>query len=304
MRTDFVFWNKILLILLVSLLIPFSGCIQPSGQILGPGVVILDFSPDFKNVNSGDKVKLLLKVQNQGATKAKNVRVEIAGIDWSGRLTESLGNLMPVDLEENTPGEVQTRQFILTAPRLAKGVKYTYHPIAKVSYDYNQITTKAITVVNVDELRRLIQQGRGPEVKSVFTSGGPLSVEVRTGKYVKTGPGVYNKFPLYIKIINTLWEQGGTTISKGRIRDIDYPVNIKIETEGGGLSADCGGFVRGSGRQGTIELWKGKDAELTCTMTVTERPTYRVDKLIHIKLDYRYQIEAKTDITVTGRGHI
>lgn len=296
MKTNSAFRNRAALILLLGVMVLFSGCVGQPATAAGPGVAILDFSSDFNEVDSGEKVKLLLKVQNQGATEAKNVRAEIAGIDWAGRLSESLGNLMPVDLEENTPGEVQTRQFVLTAPRLAKGVKYTYRPIAKVSYDYKQIATKAITVVNIDELRRLIQQGRGPQVKTVFSSGGPLSVEVKTGEYVKTGAGTYNKFPLYIKIINTQWEQGGTTIAKGGgLAAIDYPVTVRVRTEGGGLSANCGDTLR------NLELWKGKDADITCEMTVTERPKYQVDKLINIELDYRYQVEAKTDITVTGR---
>lgn len=295
----------ILAVLLIAALLT-SGCIKGLGgtTTTGKGVVILDFKPDFTQVHSRDKVKLQLRVQNTGEVKARNVKAEIAGIDlseWRGRSTgENLGDLLGVDKATNTPGAVRTKYWELTAPSLPAGTSFKYEPIVKVSYDYKTTAVKAITLVDSDELRRIIQQGRRLEVKPVETSAGPLDVEVQTGEFVRTGRRDvdYDIFPLYIKVINTLWEQGGTVVPK-TTRGGDYPVQLKITLPQGttfvhtGYGSDCG-------RQVTVDLWQGKDAEITCEVRVTRPPEYRQDKLINIELDYRYQVEASTEIEVVG----
>ena len=79
---------KFLLILPVVAVVIASGCFGPSTTTgTGPGVSILEFKPDFTQLYSNEKVKLQLKVQNIGETKAESVRAEITGIDideWRG----------------------------------------------------------------------------------------------------------------------------------------------------------------------------------------------------------------------------
>ena len=73
-----------LLVLPVLAVVLMSGCVSgPAAGALGPGVVITDFKPDFTTVNSGDSVKLQLKLQNQGEVRAENAVAQIAGIDLS-----------------------------------------------------------------------------------------------------------------------------------------------------------------------------------------------------------------------------
>jgi hypothetical protein len=289
---------KMALVLPLLAVLLLSGCVGQGGTKVGEGVLIDDFSVDFPSVDSGEKVTLYLKVSNTGATEAKNVKADIAGIDvreWSGKTTESLGDLLPVDPQFNTPGETQTRQFELRAPRLAKGLQLDYNPIVYVSYDYEATAVKALTLVDIDELRRMMQQGRGPSVKTISSTGGPLSVEIQTGEFVKTGSGseAYNHFPLYITLTNTKWESGGTVIPKTGIRGEDYPVDVTIELPSKLSASDCK-------TRDTVDLWKGKSADITCDMSVTSPPQKREDALITVKMKYRYQIEASTSITVTG----
>ncbi|MFH1294898.1 MAG: hypothetical protein ABIH90_03085 [Candidatus Aenigmatarchaeota archaeon] len=275
-----------------------SGCVGQGSVGVGKGLEINDLSVDFNSVDSGEKVTLYLKVSNTGSTEAKNVKAEIAGIDvreWKGKTTESLGDLLPVDPQSNTPGETQTRTFDLNAPTLAKGLQVSYEPIVYVSYDYEATTVKALTLVDIDELRRMEQQGRGPSVKTKSSTGGPISVEIQAGEYVKTGTSseAYNRFPLYITITNNDWGSGGTVIPASGRNANDYPVQLTIDLPSQLSASDCK-------LRDTINLWKGQNAEITCDMRVTRPPQKREDVLITVKMDYRYQIEASTSITVTG----
>jgi len=289
---------KLALVLPLLAVLLMSGCVGQGGVTVGDGVNINDFSVDFSSIDSGEKVTLYLKVSNSGTTEAENVKVELAGIDpreWRGKTSESLGSLLPVDPQSKTPGETQTRLFELNAPSLARGLQVTYEPIAYVSYDYKATAVKAVTLVDIDELRRMVQQGKGPSVKSVSSTGGPIAVEIQAGEFVKTGSSseAYNRFPLYITLTNNKWESGGTVIPKTGASGDDYPVDVTIELPSKLSASDCK-------LHDTINLWKGKSAEITCDMKVTRPPDMREDVLVTVNMGYRFQVEASTSITVTG----
>ncbi|MBI4173315.1 MAG: hypothetical protein HY519_01205 [Candidatus Aenigmarchaeota archaeon] len=297
---------------LTAIAVLFSGCIGPDGSqiAIGPGVVIMEFSPDFSSVQSGEQVKLQIRVQNQGGVPAENTKVALVGIspsEWqsrSGGFEQALGRLSPVDRETDTPGEIQSRQFSLTAPRLPEGIEHAYEPIARVSYDYKAKAVKAISVVSTEELRRLLQQGRAPPITDVQSSGGPLSVEVRTGNAIKTGQSGRDTVSFFVKITNNFWEQGGTVLPSGVSgggATIDYPVNVKITASGISIS-DCGGFANADQTPGNgiVDLWQGKDAEITCELAVSGSTVSRQESLITIELNYRYQTEAPSQVTVIG----
>ena len=81
-------------------------------------------------------------------------------------------------------------------------------PIVRVSYDYKTIAQKPITIVDINELRRLIQQGETLQSKSTTYTAGPLSIEIKTGDFVKT-QSTDPTLPVYIAVTNDLWESGG-----------------------------------------------------------------------------------------------
>lgn len=290
-----------------------SGCVAgPSTAGLGAGLAITDWTPDLQEVYSGDDIRLQFRVQNQGEVKAENVRAELAGIDISewgtfGTFEETkevAGTMLPYDKTANTPGEVRTMDWKLRAPSLAKGTEFTYTPIVKVSYDYTTAAQKPITLVDVDELRRIKQQGRSLSGKSTTYSAGPLAVEIKTGNYVKTSDdfGIqHDIFPVYIKVTNTQWEQGGTAVKDGMFGfgDGDYPVQMTITPPAGtsfvysGFGSDCSSLV-------DLNLWQGKDAEVTCEFEVTNPPSSQQEKLMKVELDYRYQTEKSTSVKVVG----
>ncbi len=297
------------LVLPILVVILVSGCINTGNDqntvSFGDGVVILGWEPDFSSVESGEPVKLFLKIQNQGEVNADNVEADVIGIDpskWG--LYDSkydFGTLVAPDATTNTPGEVKTHYYTgMTAPDMPAGTSFTFEPIARVSYDYKTIAQKPITVVDADELRRIIQQGKTIPSKDTVYTAGPLSVEIRTGNYAKT-QNVNDPFPVYISITNKHWEDGGSVVSGGSYSatGLDYPVKVKVDMPSGG-GTFSGDKCSSSGVW--VDLWQGKTAEITCELEVEPADSgTRVDRLISVELDYRYQIDATTSITVSGK---
>ncbi|MBL7160277.1 MAG: hypothetical protein ISS93_00290 [Candidatus Aenigmarchaeota archaeon] len=312
--------SKICLLVLSLLpLIAISGCTSSGGGI-GPGVVILSWEPELSQVYSNENVDLLVKVQNQGESRAKNVIAEITNIDlveWGGLFQEQvqLGQLIPADEVSSTPGETKTSQFQnLRAPILSKGQSFDYQPTVRVSYDYRTVAQKPITIVDQIELVRIQQQGNTLPSKVTTYSSGPLTVEIVMGNYVKTssrfgmGGETYDIFPVQIKITNNLWGSGGSVIPMGiggmgggfGTGQYDYPVLVKVTPPTGtnfifsGYGDDCSSF------QFTTELFKGKEAEVTCELEVTSPPTARSESLLQVELDYRYFVDSVTNLRVLG----
>ena len=307
-----------LLIIPLVALVLILGCVTgPTGVAGGPGVVIQEFTSDFPTVESGEQVRLALKVQNQGDVKAENVKAEIAGIDldnWMGfgfgAGEQDLGDILPRDTETNTPGGTKNAYWDLEAPDYAQGVTQSHTAIVKVSYDYKTSAQKPITLVDEDELRRIKQQGRTLPSKATTYTSGPISIEVQTGDYVKTtdtGFGSYDIFPIYVKIRNTQWTQGGTVIGEGYgfgfTGEANYPVELTITPPDGtnfvysgyGGSSDCGTGV-------VVDLWQGDEYDVVCELEVTQPPAYQVDKILTVEAQYRFQTEASTPLTVIGTG--
>jgi len=309
-------YDKLMLFAPLLAVILVSGCVGGGTTGLGNGVAILNFEPDFpQGVYSGDTVKLQLRIQNQGETTAKNVEVELTNIDTSEwgtfglfGFSESIGDLLPYDTTTNTPGAIKTHEWRLQAPELSKGTEFTYEPMAKVSYDYRTIAQKPITLVDEDELRRIIQQGKSLPNKPTEFTAGPLGVEIKTGEFVRTSSGVsggesYEIFPVYIKITNKEWEAGGTVIKDGFggfFEGYDYPIRIKITPPNGVTTRSFGTDACSSFSFDTIDLWQGKDAEITCDFEVTNPPAYRQEALFAVELEYRFQTQASTRLQVSG----
>ncbi len=296
----------LLLILPVAAVVFTSGCTSGGGGTVsfGPGVQIVTWEPDLKTqaYNSGDTVKLLLKVQNQGEFDAENVKAKLFGINldewgngWSAE--DDLGTLQAANEEYNTPGESKTKQWLLKAPDLEKGIEINYHPKVRVYYDYKTLATKTITVVDKTELRRIIQQGRTlPSAGPTTNTYGPLTVEITTGNFVKTGDNNHY-LPINIKIRNT----GSGSVSNEDTYsygdEYDYPITVKV-TLPSTLNIVEGEDCSSSGQ--TVEMWQGQEADITCKVSVSDVDISQ-DETIRVEADYRYQIDATTEVRVIGQ---
>jgi len=304
-----------LLALVLLAVVLVSGCTGLGGTVTaGNGVVILNFEPDLIGTyDSGDPVKLLLRIQNQGEVRATDVKAELAGIDtteWAAfgaTFYKTIADMTPYDAVTNTQGAEKTVTWDLQAPELERGIDLVYEPIAKVSYNYKTTAQKPITIVAEDELRRIQQQGGSLPSKITVYTGGPLSVTVETKDYVKTTQefGSYDIFPISIVITNNY---GGTIIPDtlggfGVLgEEYLYPVQVRITPPSGTDFVHSGFFGDDDCTTGTIikDLWKGQNAKITCELMVISPPTYRQERHLKVELEYRYQTEAITQIPVRG----
>jgi hypothetical protein len=297
----------------LSAVLVVSGCTIPGGGdgvAYGKGVAITGFESDLGSlaIESEDEVSLLLRVQNQGEVDANDVEAQIIGIDldewgtgFSWTEKKDLDDLQAADPITNTEGQTKTAQWNLEAPKLPKGTQFTYEPRVRVFYDYQTKAVKPITLVDVEELRRIIQQGKTLPGESTRYSAGPLSVQIKTGDFIKT-QNYDDPFPLNIFIINDIWESGGSVIEgsgfySSYFEELAYPVQLTI-TLPQGMSLQSSEGCSTSGE--AINLWKGKSAEITCDIRIDDPPEFRQEKLIQVELDYRYFIDASTTINVIG----
>lgn len=285
--------------ILLILILLVSGCTSTGGGT-GPGVVILSFEPDFASVESNDDVKLYLRVQNQGGMEAENVEAELTGIDpteWGVFVkTKYLGagTLEPPRPQYGTEGETDTATWELQAPRLAGTLSQTYNPAVRVYYKYQTIATKPITLVSEDELRRLIQMGKSLPTKETTYTAGPLSVNIVTGKYIKSTEQWGKTFPITIHIANAGPGAPGSKLKT--FEREDYPVDVRINLPNSlGTAGDCQTYQR-------IDLWKGQYYDLTCDLRITRAPSIAEERTIEVKLEYDYYVDATTSVTVTGTG--
>lgn len=299
-----------LLPLLLITVIGISGCTTiPGGGATGNGVAILEFLADFPELRSNEEVNLKLEIQNMGDAKAINVRAELTGIspeDWGSFINViQVGDLLAADAQAGTVGATRQIQWNrLFAPYLVKGTEFTYTPTVRVSYDYTTTAQKPITIVDQEELRRIIAAGESLTSGTTTQSAGPLNIQITTGNYVKSsGAGfgtTYDIFPINIKISNPQFSSGNTVVKPlSGFGPETYPIILRIDPPSGtnfvysGYGSDCSQFV-------VIDLFQGRDTEITCELEVTNPPSIKQEGLITINLEYRYAIDASTSIKVFG----
>lgn len=309
-----------LLVLLLPILavVMISGCTTPGGgQASGPGVVILAWEPDHTSVESDDDVQLRLKVKNQGGEQAEMVSAVLTGItlggdEWfpkTGNLEVPIQSiLLPPNPRYGTEGEEATFIWELSAPLLPEGITRTYTPGVRVLYNYVTTAVKPITLVNEDELRRLIDTGGSIPSQPSQHSGGPLSVSVVTGKHIKVSNDNMQLVPITIHIENT---GGGIPFYYGSTygasvygipEEAEYYVSLAIELPPQlGFAGKCNefggtGFTMG----GNVLLWKGRSADVTCELNILSVPAFTEESSIKLYLAYSYAIDRSTMVSVKG----
>lgn len=293
---------KAIALLAISLLlvVTISGCTGGGPTIsTGPGVVILNWEPDFTSVESGEQLNLRIRIQNQGTETAEDVIAILSGInqnEWDvSNMEIDFGNLLPPNTQYGTEGEMAEDFFSLEAPELPEGITQQYTPRIRIIYNYLTSATKPITLVNENELRRMLDEGEMLPSGPTQYSSGPLSVTVNTGSHIRALERDRKAFPITIRIQNV---GGGVVSSMGSVED-DYRVKLKIELPPGLGLETCREFD-GSGDY--ITLWKGQSKDMTCELEIEDTPTISEEKTIILTLEYDYYVDATTSVTVKGLG--
>lgn len=309
---------KLLVLLLpIVAVVAISGCTTGTGtgQASGPGIVILNWEPDHASVESDDDVQLRLKIKNQGGEQANFVSAVLTGItlggdEWypkTGNLEVPIKTVMlPPNPRYGTEGEEATFIWELQAPILPEGITRTYTPGVRVLYDYTTTAVKPITLVNENELRRLIDTGGSIPTQPSQHSGGPLSVSVVTGRYIKVSESKMQIVPITIHIENTgggipyYYGYGASTY--GIPEGDEYKVLLGIDLPPGlGFAGTCNEFGGTSFTQGgTVLLWKGRNADVTCELQILNVPAFTEESSIKLYLTYGYAIDRSTTVSVKG----
>ncbi len=300
------------LILPILAVMLVSGCTVPglSSAGGGSGITIEALETDFSQIFEGENAQLQLKISNTGSVDAKDVEVEIFGMEgWTwqdkakgstckptvGATVGDKWNLLAPDEARGTSGGSKSCIYNYKSPSgLAKGLSMSYNPIARVRYKYNTNTIKSITLLSSAEARRIEQQGGALPSETVSTTKSPVSVDIATKGPIRVFQAGL-EFPLEITIRNT----GGGVVSTTKDSKNWNRIKVYINKLSGGLSStDCPEELA---KARTMTLFKGQSNTITCTVKVDTAPT--VPKQVQITAnaeDYYYFIEKSTRLTVTG----
>jgi hypothetical protein len=309
---------KFLLLLCVIMTVSASGCVMGpgTGTTGGPGLVIEKFDTTLDLIESGEPVGLQIEVRNQGDYNGEMgigapAIVELMSIDpmeWI--ITPSplvdLGTILARDIESQTQGGVGRANWELTAPLLQRGQRQPYEIRGRVYYQYETIATRPVWFVTSNELRTIVQGGEALSSDPITQTGGPLSVTINAGPFVKAREWTDARFQLQIRIDNA----GG-----GQVRGRNYPVAIEVtypqwvmpvegycppETMWGtpiyddvppGLLQPAGTF---------IYMWDGRSTDVSCEFQILQPPASRTQGSFEVKLGYIYSVDSTTQITVKG----
>ncbi len=183
--------SSLFLILAVLAVVVIAGCIggRPAKQEPTRGVDINSFEANPRQARSGEFVIFDLEVENIGGTTARNVQVDLFGVDGQWRdsfgnvirdtQTKQIGTLRPPLPERNIPGDFKLMQWQLQTPVIPQGISPTRQIEARVTYDYNTSGALVVGAISEDEYRRQQITGQGPTfVAESVNSQGPIHLEI------------------------------------------------------------------------------------------------------------------------------
>ncbi len=237
-------------VILILAVVAISGCVGQRAVTVGEnrGVTINSFLASPTQVYTGESVLLDVEIENIGGTTAKNVQVDLFGVE--GQWRDSLGNLIDSTLtkwgniilrppfpDRNIPGDLRITQWEITTPDIPQGITANLPIEARVTYDYNTSGHLGVKLVSLDEWRRkqlLSEEVTNPFV--IINSNGPLKLSI---------PERY-RTPIIVD-----------TTSSNQFET--YPFRIQIDNVGDGfpITPEDDGRIRGAGGrlQGTIDLF-------------------------------------------------
>ncbi|MBU0898877.1 MAG: hypothetical protein KJ613_03610, partial [Nanoarchaeota archaeon] len=218
--------KKLSILFVLVLLVSVSGCTTLES---GNGVVIKEFTTDFNEVISGERADFYLKIKNIGSQTAENVFAEIYGLDFGWKEIESgmkCPNEKPISLIApntlyGTEGEEKVCIWSYTASDVPAGMSTTYEPKARVFYDYQTDAVIGLTLVSREEMIRLQNSGKAPQIDVLSKTSSPIDVAVNLQTPIRVS-GNEASFILGITVTNV---GEGVPCLKGRCKSsAGYPI--------------------------------------------------------------------------------
>lgn len=184
--------KKYYYVLLAMLVVFAAGCTGngPVTSSANEGIVINSFTtfPQITEAFSGDTVLFDMEIENVGGTTAREVQVDIFGVEnqWrdingeyvSNSLAKEFGTLSPPKPERDVPGDFRLTQWELMTPPIPEGIVVPLTVSARVKYEYNTSGFLIIPAVSEAELQRMRINGESTETATSDNSNGPLKLVV------------------------------------------------------------------------------------------------------------------------------
>ncbi len=317
--------NKYVLIAMLAVVF-IAGCTgRPARQDPLRGITINSFTATDSQVRSGEFVLFDLEIENIGGTTARNVQVDLFGVE--GQWRDSFGNLIqdtqtrqlgtmraPLP-ERNIPGDLKTKQWQLQTPKIPQGISPNLQVEARVTYDYNTSGHLAVGAMSEDEFRRKQINNQQPSfvVESV-NSQGPLRLEV-SDKFTRplivdtTSDETFSIHPFRFDFINVGDGFPITPEDDGRIRGAGGKLSGTIEVFGPGVSFDdclgvrSGNIINLDDSEITVRLRENNRVPIACSIKIDKgqwgnRPEDTVQFVFNIF--YRYFVPQTVSVNVIG----
>lgn len=206
-------------LLLVFAILLVAGCTGTGTVKVSPnGISINRFIASPTEERTGGIVLFDLEIENVGGTTARNVRVDLFGVEKQWRNTDGslvtstltkfgTVTLKPPNQETQVPGGFKITQWQLMTPDVPQGVAPSLPVEARVSFDYNTSGFLRIPAVSDQELeiRRIKNQPiASPEI---VNSEGPLKITIaeRFSRHIivdTEDPAPGESIPLRIEFTN------------------------------------------------------------------------------------------------------
>lgn len=312
---------------LVMLLVFTAGCIggtQTATIDPSNGLVINSFSATPSELRDNDPAGVLLEIEieNVGGTDARNVLVDILGVEGQWRdsqgnvltdtLTKDLGIMRRPIPERDLPGKLVNELFTLRPPDLGQGNTVLIPVDARATFDYNTSGFIDLLIMSDQEFQQRRIRGESVETPVLIqNSAGPIHMTVpprfNTPIIVDTNVGEAQKQTIRIELTNVgrgfpITEETDVIGAGGRILG-----TIELLGPSGVEFSDClnlGGGTIIDLEDVDLRIRETNSVPIACEISVDpdildqSRPTEHI-KLI-FNLEYRYFVSSRQSVKVIG----
>ncbi|MFH1786760.1 MAG: hypothetical protein ABH829_03880 [archaeon] len=208
----------VLLILAGVLYFVMSGKLNFSPSKLGkggaliaaPGLAIIEFYPDQKEIAAGDTVGVNLEIANNGEYPAKEVTAslyrmgKLMGAGGTTITSWAPSDLDPLDLETGVPSDKREWVWHLMAPEGLMGTQ-GYNLGVRVDYRYKAEGWADILITQKEEVKVQAEQGGQAQASGGHTKA-PLVVDIKAAPvmyYSDLQAATDTSFPIRIDLTNS-----------------------------------------------------------------------------------------------------
>ncbi len=322
--------NKYVIVVLLALVL-VTGCTggRSAKVDANNGVTITEFVASPTQALDGDFVLLEVEFENTGGTTARNVQVDLYGVEGQWRdsfgnlitstLTQTFGTLRRPIPERNIPGDFRFATFNVITKDIPEGISPILPIEARVTYDYNTSGHLQFYAMSEGEYRRKLSLGEAFPTAEIINSAGPIKLDLEEryrqpsiinpasqGDPVQIIPlkiiftNVGNGFPI-TEVNNEIAGLGG---AGGRLTG-----TIELFAPNGVEFDNCLGTIGGNlinldTTQIPLQLRESGTVPIACTLKV-DKATWGDTPIESIQLVfnifYRYYTFSKANVQVVGQ---